>query len=53
MTTRGFGTDEFKTIARLIDKVLRNPESESVIGEVKDQVSELCDAFPLYDFVTA
>lgn len=53
MTTRGFGTDEFKTIAKLIDKVLQDPENESVIKEVKGQVSELCDAFPLYDFVTA
>ena len=53
MTTRGFGTDEFKTIAKLIDKVLQDPEDESVISEVKSQVSELCDAFPLYDFVTA
>jgi glycine hydroxymethyltransferase len=53
MTTRGFGTDEFKTIAKLIDKVLQDPEDESVINEVKGQVSELCDAFPLYDFVTA
>jgi len=53
MTTRGFGTDEFKTIAKLIDKVLQDPEDESVISEVKSQVSELCDTFPLYDFVTA
>lgn len=53
MTTRGFGTAEFKTIAKLIDKVLQDPEDESVINEVKGQVSELCDAFPLYDFVTA
>jgi glycine hydroxymethyltransferase len=53
MTTRGFGTDEFKTIAKLIDKVLQDPENESVTNEVKAEVSELCDAFPLYDFVTA
>lgn len=53
MTTRGFGTNEFKTIAKLIDKVLQDPENETVIKEVKGQVSELCDTFPLYDFVTA
>ena len=53
MTTRGFGTDEFKTIAKLINKVLQDPKNESVINEVKGQVSELCEAFPLYDFVTA
>jgi glycine hydroxymethyltransferase len=53
MTTRGFGTDEFKTIAKLIDKVLQDPDNESVIREVKGQVSELCETFPLYDFITA
>jgi glycine hydroxymethyltransferase len=53
MTTRGFGTDEFKTIAKLIDKVLQDPDNESVISEVKGQVSELCETFPLYDFITA
>ncbi|WP_440999202.1 serine hydroxymethyltransferase [Fodinibius sp. SL11] len=53
MTTRGLGTDEFKTIAKLIDKVLQDPKNESVITEVRGQVSELCDNFPLYDFVTA
>jgi len=53
MTTRGFGTDEFKTIAKLIDKVLQDPKDKSVISEVRGQVSELCEAFPLYDFVTA
>lgn len=53
MTTRGLGTEEFKTIAKLIDKVLQNPEDESVINEVRGEVSELCDDFPLYDFVTA
>jgi len=53
MTTRGFGTDEFKTIAKLINKVLQDPKDKSVISEVRGQVSELCEAFPLYDFVTA
>lgn len=53
MTTRGMETDEFKKIAQLIDKVLQDPENESVINEVKGSVSELCEEFPLYDFVTA
>src|SRR6056297_2401332 len=53
MTTRGFGEDEFKTIAKLINKVLQDPKDKSVISEVRGQVSELCEAFPLYDFVTA
>ncbi len=53
MTTRGLGTDEFRKIAELIDRVLQNPEDESVIKEVKGEVSELCESFPLYDFITA
>ncbi|NGP76991.1 serine hydroxymethyltransferase [Balneolaceae bacterium YR4-1] len=53
MTTRGFGEDEFKQVARLIDKVLQDPENESRLHTVKEEVKELCEQFPLYDFVTA
>ncbi|HKK44980.1 MAG TPA: serine hydroxymethyltransferase [Balneolaceae bacterium] len=53
MTTRGFKEDEFKQVAKLIDKVLQDPEEESIIAEVKNEVKELCSHFPLYDFVTA
>ncbi len=53
MTTRGMGTDEFEYIAELIDRVLQNPEKESVIADVKNEVDDLCEQFPLYDFVTA
>lgn len=53
MTTRGFGEDEFKIVASLIDKVLQDPENETLLTNVKQEVKELCDHFPLYDFVTA
>ncbi|MGK7371397.1 MAG: serine hydroxymethyltransferase [Candidatus Halalkalibacterium sp. M3_1C_030] len=53
MTTRGFGEDEFKQVASLIDKVLQDPENESLLETVKQEVKELCENFPLYDFVTA
>jgi len=53
MTTRGFGEDEFKQVARLIDNVLQDPENESLLSTVKGEVKELCAHFPLYDFVTA
>ena len=53
MTTRGFGEDEFKKVASLIDRVLQDPENESVLKNVKQEVKELCEHFPLYDFVTA
>lgn len=53
MTTRGFKEDEFKLVAKLIDRVLQEPDDESVISNVKEEVKELCEQFPLYDFVTA
>ncbi len=53
MTTRGLGEDEFKKVAKLIDRVLQDPENESVLKNVKQEVKELCEHFPLYDFVTA
>lgn len=53
MTSRGFGKDEFKEVAVLIDKVLQDPEDEKLLQSVQHEVKELCDQFPLYDFVTA
>ncbi|MDX1587007.1 MAG: serine hydroxymethyltransferase, partial [Balneolaceae bacterium] len=53
MTTRGFGKDEFKKVAGLIDKVLQDPENKSLLSTVREEVKELCADFPLYDFVTA
>lgn len=53
MTTRGFGTEEFEYVAKLIDTVLQKPEDDETKKEVKHEVKELCDRFPLYDFVTA
>lgn len=53
MTTRGLGADEFELIAELIDRILQDPEDESEIEAVRNEVTELCEQFPLYDFVTA
>lgn len=53
MTTRGFTEDTFKTVASLIDTIIQNPDNETVIGDVKNQVNEICLQYPLYDFVTA
>lgn len=52
MTTRGFGEAEFKRVATLINRVLQDPENETIIGKVNDEVNAMCDQFPLYDFVT-
>lgn len=48
VTTRGIKEKEMVTIARLIDKALRNLENESILEEVKNEVIELTKQFPLY-----
>jgi glycine hydroxymethyltransferase len=53
MTSRGFGETEFHAVADLIDRVLQDPEDESVITKARQEVTEMCQDFPLYDFVTA
>ncbi|MBO6574852.1 MAG: serine hydroxymethyltransferase [Rhodothermales bacterium] len=53
MTTRGFGEDEFRLVVDLMDRVLTNVGNESVATAVRNEVRELCDRFPLYDFVVA
>ncbi len=52
MTTRGLGPDEFRYIVELIDQVLMNPTNEDIIRKTAGEVNELCNRYPLYDFVT-
>ena len=52
-TTRGFSTNEFKTVGILIDQVLKgliNNSSSQVEKEVQEKVKKLCAAFPIYKF---
>ena len=53
MTTRGLKETEFEHIAVLIDRILQKPEDEDNHKKVEQEVRDLCDRFPLYDFVTA
>jgi glycine hydroxymethyltransferase len=53
MTTRGFTPDTFKEVARLINDLLSAPDDKDVFETVERRVIELCEEFPLYDFVTA
>lgn len=46
MTTRGFKEDEFRKTAELIDYVLTHMNED--LSDVRRQVVELCDQFPLY-----
>ncbi|MDG5767267.1 serine hydroxymethyltransferase [Balneolales bacterium ANBcel1] len=53
MTTRGMGNEEFVRIAGMMDRVMTNPTDETVISKVKNEVHDMCEKFPLYDFVVA
>ena len=52
LTTRGFGNNEFKEVVNLIDTVLQSPEDSDVLKSVKGKVKDMCEQFPLYNFVT-
>ena len=49
ITARGFGEEESRKVAELIIKTLKNAENEAVLEEVRSEVKELTDAFPLYE----
>ena len=48
VTTRGMKEDEMRHIARLVDKVLRDPENKKNLKGVASEVSKLVKKFPLY-----
>ena len=53
MTSRGLGNEEFVRIAEMMDRVITNHTNETIIEQVKNEVHEMCEQFPLYDFVVA
>jgi glycine hydroxymethyltransferase len=46
LTTRGMKEAEMRQIARWIDQVLRDPDNESLLASVREQVRDLCRQFP-------
>jgi glycine hydroxymethyltransferase len=48
VTTRGLREPEMKTMAQLIARVLDSRGDGGVIAQVKKDVKELCDRFPIY-----
>ncbi|QDH17851.1 serine hydroxymethyltransferase [Swingsia samuiensis] len=56
-TARGFGQEEFRTIARMIDEVLtaalQDENKEEVTQKVHAEVKELCRRFPIYSKASA
>jgi len=53
VTTRGMTETEMRQIAAWIGQVLRNHTDQALIGRVREQVRELCCAFPLYSWKLA
>lgn len=48
ITTRGMKEEEARQIAKMIIKVLNNPEDSQKIAEVKEEVLALTKKFPLF-----
>jgi len=47
VTARGFGREEMKQIASLIVRVVTNIGSSSIYSQVSQEVSQMCQRFPL------
>lgn len=48
MTTKGFNENDFRTVGKLISRILKNPNDETVKAEVKLEVKKLVEAHPFY-----
>ena len=49
ITTRNMGSNEMKKIASFINTVVTDADNDDTIQNVKSQVKELCDSFPIYE----
>jgi glycine hydroxymethyltransferase len=47
VTTRGFGPEEMRRIARLIVKMLANIDNEKIHNEVRQEVADISNRFPV------
>jgi glycine hydroxymethyltransferase len=47
VTTRGFSQEEMKLIAALIVKVIASPEDKNIQNQVRQEVGQLCQRFPV------
>ncbi len=48
ITTRGAKEEMMETIAGLIDRVLSNADNETVIKEVRQEVNEMMNEYPMF-----
>jgi len=47
ITTRGMKEDEIKKITFLINKAIENKEDENILENVKKEIKEICEKFPI------
>ena len=47
MTTRGFVEEDFRKVARIIDNAFKNKDNEEVLSNLKKEVLELTNKYPL------
>jgi glycine hydroxymethyltransferase len=52
VTTRGLNEDDMSRIVNFFDQVLRSPEDDESIAEVRDQVNQWMSDYPLYETMT-
>lgn len=50
ITTRGVKEAEIVKIVELLDRVITNKDNETIIEEVRDEVNELIEKYPLFNF---
>ncbi|MBE7440836.1 MAG: serine hydroxymethyltransferase [Flavobacteriales bacterium] len=50
ITTRGVKEAEIVKIVELLDRVITNKDNEAIIEEVRDEVNELMENYPLFNF---
>ncbi|MBX7152859.1 serine hydroxymethyltransferase [bacterium] len=48
LTTRGMKESEMKMIGGFIDRALENPDDDSTLNKIKDEIKEMSKKFPLY-----
>ena len=51
VTTRGMMQDEMQDLAQYIDQAFTNYENEHTLAQLKQKVTALCKAFPIYQAV--
>ena len=48
VTSRGLVEEDMDKIADLLDRVISNPDDEAVIAEVKEEINDWMESFPLF-----